>query len=75
MFKPEFAGRDAGMGTGLGDAAGNQVAAFFESFAQRGCEKCAGLFLSRGANPPQGATFCQPELTSRIAKGQFQFSV
>ena len=63
------------MGTGLGDAALNQVAAFLESFAQRGCEKCAGLFLGRGANPPQGATIGEPKLASRIAKGQFQFSV
>jgi hypothetical protein len=63
------------MGTGLGDPAGNQVAASFESLAERGFEKCSSFFLSRGANPPQGTTFCEPEFASRIAKGQFQFSV
>jgi len=75
MFKPELTGRDAGMGTGLSDAAGNQVAALLESFAERGCEKCSSLFLSCGANAPQGATLCEAKLASRIAKSQFQFCV
>ena len=63
------------MGTGLGDPAGNEVAALLKSFAQRGREKCASLFLGRWANPPQGTALREPEFAGRIAKGQFQFSV